>query len=278
MAVEFYEDGHIYKSVDVIENISWISVTSLISQFKEPFNGPNQALSSSRNRKSKWYKLPVEEILEVWQAETIRSNTLGTWYHKERETDLMACETIERYGKDIPIFKPIYENGIKIASEQRLVEGIYPEHLVYSKVFGVCGQVDRADVINWILDIDDYKTNKEIKKASYRNWEGSSKRLMSPLLHLEDCHVVHYGLQLSMYAYMIIKHNPQISVGKLNLKHVIFEEEGRDKYDNPITKLDHNKNPIVKEVVPIQVPYYKREVELIFDWLKNNRDKIRKKT
>lgn len=274
--IEFHEKGHTYKSIDLIENINWVSVTTLVDQFKEPFNALTQASKSSVNKKSKWYGLPVEEILAVWENEKNRAINLGTWYHQERETELLACETIERCGKQIPIIHPIIKDGIKLAPDQQLVEGIYPEHLVYLKTAGLCGQADYVEVVDWVLNIDDYKTNKELKPA-FKNWEGGTKRLLSPLVHLDDCDIVKYGLQLSLYMYMILKHNPQFKVGKITIRHIQFEEAGRDKYDNPITKLDHAKNPIVKAVTPIEVPYYKKETELMIDWLKNNPDKVRKK-
>lgn len=277
MSVEFHENGHFYKSIDVLEDIKWIGVTTLVSQFKEPFNALNQATKSSANKKSKWYKIPVEEILSIWDVETTNRVNLGKWYHGEREKDLLACETIERYGRPIPIIHPIIENGIKIAPDQRLTEGIYPEHFVYLKTAGICGQADYVEVVDWLLNIDDYKTSKELKPA-YTNWEGVTKKLMSPLAHLDDCDLVKFGLQLSLYVYMIIKHNPQFKVGKLTIRHIIFEESGRDKYDNPIIKLNEDNTPVLKDVVAIELPYYKKEVELMLDWLKNNPDKIRKKS
>lgn len=278
MSIEFHADKHLYKSVDILEKIDWISVTTLVDQFKEPFNAPLQAAKSARNKKSKWYGLSVEEITGAWEAKGTRATTLGTWYHGERETELLACETIERYGKPLKIFRPIVENGIKISPNQVLDEGIYPEHMVYLKTVGVCGQSDYAEVIDGFVNIDDYKTNEEIKKESYRNWEGVSKKMLSPLGHVDDCNFMHYALQFSTYMYIILKHNPTFSPGKQTIKHIIFEEiEEKDKYGDRIIRLDHNKNPIVKDVISIEVPYCKREVELMFDWLKNNRNNIRKK-
>ncbi len=274
--VAFYPEKHEYKSLDVLEGIDWVSVTTLVGAFKNIFRAVHQAEKSSENKKSKWYGLEPDEILQVWLAEATRSTTLGSWYHGERESELLACDTIELYGKHIPIISPIIQDGIKIAPEQKLTEGVYPEHMVYLKTVGICGQVDYVEVVDNFLNIDDYKTGKEIKTESYRNWEGISKKMLPPLAHVEDCNIVHFGLQLSFYMYIILKHNPQLKAGNRTIRHIIFEQEGRDKYDNPITKLDDMGNPIVKDVVPYLVPYYKREVEIVFDWLKNNRNKLKK--
>jgi hypothetical protein len=54
------------------------------------------------------------------------------------------------------------------------------------------------------------------------------------------------------------------------LHHVIFEKEGEDPFGYPITKKDDKGNPIVKTVVPYEVPYLKSEVISMIDHIKNN--------
>ena len=67
--------------------------------------------------------------------------------------------------------------------------------------------------------------NKEIKTESFRNWEGISQKMLAPVSHLDDCNYNHYNLQLSIYMYIILKHNPTFKPGKLILHHIQFEEE-----------------------------------------------------
>ena len=44
-------------------------------------------------------------------------------------------------------------------------------------------------------------------------------------------------LQLSIYMYIILKHNPKLRPGSMFIyHHVQFEEEGKDDYGYPITK------------------------------------------
>jgi hypothetical protein len=138
------------------------------------------------------------------------------------------------------------------------------------KSAGVCGQSDRVEVVKGVVDVIDYKTNKEIKKNSFVNWEGKSQKMTGPLSHLDDCNFNHYALQLSTYMYIILKHNPQYKVGKQMLHHVIFEKDGEDEFGYPIVKKDTSGNPIVKTVVPYEVPYLKSEVIAMIDHLKNN--------
>ena len=84
----------------------------------------------------------------------------------------------------------------------------------------------------------------------------------------KQCHINHYGLQLSLYMYMILKHNPSLKAGKLTIHHVKFEEaEETDQYGFPII-LQENGQPIVKHIEYIEVPYMKREVEIMLKAIK----------
>jgi ATP-dependent exoDNAse (exonuclease V) beta subunit len=265
----FRAADHKYVSAND-DNISWTSVTKLISKFKPPFDRDEVATKASRNKKSKWYGLSKNEIISVWEKETQRALELGTWYHNEREKDLLACDTIERNGKALPIYKPIEEDGLKYSPDQRLTEGIYPEHFVYLKSAGICGQADRVEVYNNEVHVYDYKSNKEIKKEAYTSWDGVTSMLHGPLSHISDCNFNHYSLQLSVYMYIILKHNPHLKPGKMQLHHIIFENEGEDQYGYPIAKLDEQGNPIVKEIVIYDVPYLKNEVVSMINYMKLN--------
>lgn len=269
--VKFIPDQHTYISI-LEEDINWTSVTSFISKFKQPFDSENIAIKSSKNKKSKWYGMDPEDIKQAWKSESKRAIDLGTWYHNCRETDICSLTMIERHGEEIPVIKPIYENGVKIAPDQKLANGIYPEHMVYLKSAGLCGQSDLVEVINNQVFVTDYKTNKEIKTAGYTNWEGVTQRMMPPLSHLDDCNLNHYTIQLSLYMYIILKHNPRLKSGGLTIHHILFEEVGKDKYDNPITALDTNGDPIVKDVVQYNLPYLKQEIISLMHWLEDNRN------
>jgi hypothetical protein len=273
----FTPEDHKYRSIDVTDLTNWLSVTSFIGNFKQPFDADKIAEKSAKNKKSKWHGMTPEDIKAAWKAEALRATTLGTWYHNCREADICELTTIERHGVTVPVFTPIEKEGCKYSPSQKLTDGIYPEHLVYLKSAGICGQSDLVEVINGEVHITDYKTNKEIKTESFTNWEGVSQKMSSPLSHLDDCNFMHYALQLSMYMFIILKHNPKLKPGKLIIHHILFEESGRDKYDNPVTALDSTGNPIVKDVIPYDVPYLKMEAIALIHWLEDNRSKIKPK-
>ena len=276
MSIIFNAADHSYKSIDA-EGIDWISVTSLLSNFKKPFDAEKVAASVTKKTKSKWFGIPPEKILELWKAEADRATTLGTFYHNQREADICSLSSIELEGLPIPIYKPIEEDSQKRAPEQKLTDGIYPEHMVYIKSAGICGQSDLVEVVNSKVNIIDYKTNKEIKKESFKNWEGISDKMSHPISHLDDCNFNHYALQLSIYMYIILKHNRKLKPGKIYIHHVLFEVEGTDEYGYPITRYSSNGDPVVKEVIQMEVPYLADEVISIINWLYDNRDQIKKK-
>jgi len=604
MSIIFKASDHSYTSIED-DAIIWTSVTSIVSNFKEAFDAKGVAEKVSKSKKSKWYGLTSEEILEAWNSESKRAMELGTFYHNQREADLCSFSSIERDGKALPIFTPIEKEGVKYAPNQKLDDGVYPEHMVYLKSAGICGQSDLVEVVNGKIYITDYKglclnteiptvegfklmknlttsdiifdgegkptkiknlsdihynpcykitfdngdtiiadhehkwviskrlqtnkykeneftteelytrfkkeylkincvsihtpevtlpidpyvlgvwlgdgssstgvitnmtnavwkeiekkgyflgddisqggcgkaqlrtvydlrtalkelnllnnkhipdiylrssfqqrldllrgfmdadgylnksrkrcvmrttkewqanaikdlisslgwkatiinttasgfgknnlpcfdvtfrpvdvnpflarnhnyfdiiknssdrnkfrtikaiepietvptrcievessthcylatrsyikthnTNKEIKTESYVNWEGISKKMLAPVNHLDDCSFNHYALQLSIYMYIMIKHNPKLEPGQMFIHHIIFEQESEDKHGYPIYKKTPEGDPIVESVIPIEVPYLKEEVISIVNWLKDNRHLLKKK-
>jgi hypothetical protein len=275
--IVFNANDHSYKSLED-SNIDWVSVTTLVSHFKTPFDAKKVAERVSKNKKSKWHGIDPVIIQQIWKNEADRSTTLGTFYHNQREDDICSFASIEREGITIPVFKPSGENnGIRHAPSQKLEPGVYPEHMVYLRSVGICGQSDLVEVVNGKVNIIDYKTNKEIKKESWVDWEGKSAKLLAPVDNLDDCHFYHYALQLSIYMYIILKHNPKLKPGRIFVHHVIFEVEGEDNWGYPITKRDLNGEPLVKEVLPIAIPYLVDEVLAIIHYINDNRDKIKSK-
>ena len=269
MNLLFNEKDHSYTSLDD-SNIKWISVTSVISKLKKPFDADKVAKKVTKNKKSKWYNIEPKKIIEIWNKEAKRATDLGTFYHNQRESDLCALASIERDGMTIPVCPPQpLKDGKKLSSSQKLDPGVYPEHMVYLKSAGICGQADLVEVINNKIHIIDYKTNKEIKKESYKNWEGISEKMKAPVSNLDDCNFNHYSLQLSIYMYIILKHNPKLKPGNIFIYHVEFEKEAEDEFGYPITKRNDNGDPIVKKVNILPVSYLVDEVHAILHYLKN---------
>jgi hypothetical protein len=279
MALVFEPKTHSYKSIDSSDDTVWTSVTTLIGHLKQPFDSNAVAKKSASNKKGKWYGMTTEQIQEVWKKESERACSLGNWYHDQRENDIVGCTTINRHDAELPVIRPMFdEHGQKMAPSQKMIDGIYPEHMVYLRSVGICGQSDLVEVANGHVHITDYKTNKEIKSESFKNWEGMSQKMNFPVSHLDDCNLNHYNLQLSIYMFMILKHNPNLKAGKLTIHHIIFEEEDeKDQYGYPVSKLNENGEPIVKEIIQFDLPYLKDEVIAILSWYKENAVSLSKK-
>ena len=168
--LKFIEEGHRYESVDPTDVTKWLSITTLIGNLHEPFSGDVAEKCSVKKptatRPNKWYGLSVEEIQEAWDAERNRSAELGSWYHKTREDALYEMTS------SVMVHKQKIDAGIKYAPDQVLYEGIYPEHFIYLRSEGVCGQADYVEVKEGKIYIRDYKTSKKIDRKSFVNWEG----------------------------------------------------------------------------------------------------------
>ena len=271
MSIVFQASDHSYKSINDSDKINWVSVTTLVSHFKKPFDAKTVAAKVTKSKRSKWFGIDPIAIEAIWNAESDRAMTLGTFYHNQRESDICGLSSMEREGIVVPIFPPSGEsNGIRLAPLQKLDSGIYPEHMMYLKSAGICGQSDFVEVINNKVNIIDYKTNKEIKKESFKNWEGISDKMKSPLSSLDDCNFNHYALQLSIYMYIILKHNPKLVPGKMFIQHISFEEEGKDEFGYPITKYLDNGDPIVNDITLMPIPYLYDEVLAIINYMKDN--------
>lgn len=271
MSIIFNAEEHSYKSLNPEENINWVSVTTVVSSLKQPFDAKAVAQKVTKKKNSKWYGLDPIIVQQIWTNEADRSTTDGTWYHNQREDDLCSFASIEREGVTVPVFKPSGENnGLRTAPLQKLEPGVYPEHMVYLKSAGLCGQSDLVEVVNGKVNIIDYKTNKEIKMKGFTNWEGITEKMLVPVNGLDDCHFNHYALQLSIYMYIILKHNPKLKPGKIFIHHVKFEIEREDNWGYPISKKDESGNPIVKEVIVIPIPYLVDEVQAVIHHMKDN--------
>lgn len=273
--IEFLPEQHTYRSTDA-DDINWISATSIITAVKEPFAREEKAKACSIKKPgrwpNKWYGISPEDILAAWDKENKRATDLGHWYHDKKEKQLLKAGIVD----GLPVIWPVMAAGIKQAPDQKLQDGIYPEHMVYLQSAGICGQADIVKVQNDVITIRDYKTSKEITTAGFKNWEGDTKKMLPPVHHLDDCHLNHYSIQLSLYMYIMLRHNPNLIAGDMYIDHVKFKEAGRDQYDYPITLLDENGEPVVESVEEIKVKYMRKEIVSILEWMKDqkNREKI----
>lgn len=152
-----------------------------------------------------------KDILKDWENERNKSIVKGNMYHEAKETEAIEngvlinpfdnkdYETInsviiEKVGNK-ELRKPNYSRL------EDLVDGFHPELLLWNNFFKLAGQADKVyiETINGVryVDIDDYKTNKKIKKSNF------FEKMKFPLSDLDCCNYNHYRLQISTYAWLM---------------------------------------------------------------------------
>jgi hypothetical protein len=95
-----------------------------------------------------------------------------------------------------------------------------------------------------------HNTNKEIKtKGSYNSVTKSTYKMLYPLNNLDDINYNHYQLQLSTYAWMLQKINPNFIIKDLILNH--YDHEG----NNTLYHCDY-----LKDEVERMLAFYKKSL------------------
>lgn len=192
-------------------------------------------------------------VLDEWDNENRKSCERGTKIHAELENSFYK----EKDGINLSKF----EIGGKFEcrkdySDLDIENGVYPEYLI-SRVsddgkLRIAGQIDLLVKKGNKIIIADWKTNKKIETKSFFNQKTKqSVKMKFPLNNLDDVNYWHYTLQLSTYAWMIQKLNPEFEIEDLVLVH-----------------FDHSDNmtvyhlPYLKEEVVKMLSHFKKESAL----------------
>ena len=254
--VAFSEETHTYWNVD--DNEKYISVTTLIHQFTQPFDKdfwsayktlekliPKESwavekkslLTSKKfdpellevyNISKNEFNKAQQELLDLWDEENRKSCERGTKIHLDIENSFYTK------AKDISLQK--FGIGGKFECKKDYPEldlqyGAYPEYLIYyesdDKVVRLAGQIDLIVKSGNEIYIIDHKTNKKIdQKSGYNSSTRSSVKMRYPLNNLPDCNFYHYTMQLSTYAWMLQQINPNFVIKDLILNH--YDHNGKN--------------------------------------------------
>lgn len=254
--VAFSEETHTYWNVD--DNEKYISVTTLIHQFTQPFDKdfwsayktlekliPKESwavekkslLTSKKfdpellevyNISKNEFNKAQQELLDLWDEENRKSCERGTKIHLDIENSFYTK------AKDISLQK--FGIGGKFECKKDYPEldlqyGAYPEYLIYyesdDKVIRLAGQIDLIVKSGNEIYLIDHKTNKKIdQKSGYNSSTRSSVKMKYPLNNLPDCNFYHYTMQLSTYAWMLQQINPNFIIKDLILNH--YDHNGKN--------------------------------------------------
>ncbi len=208
--------------------MTFTSCTEFVESFFEPFDA--QAVAErlvATNAKYRDYT--VESLLAEWK----QAADDGTRVHSEMEEGILTNKFPQtRKGKQG--FEWLAAN----LSSKRY--DLFPEVIVYSEQLGLAGTIDllARDKTTGIYLLVDWKTNKRINRKPFGNKRG----VKGPAVDLDDCHTVKYGLQLSLYHY------------------ILETEYGIDPTRQAIVHLSD------WEVNPIRCPYVKDKVQELLEY------------
>lgn len=276
-----YND-ELHKYVDTRDGKPFISVTTLIHKYCADFDedfwsmykglevlNPSAFASYKKDLlNTKKYKMEdlinvfnasedeikkhQQDILDAWKKKTEEACARGTAIHAEKENVFY-----EKPKHDLSRFNLSGEYTCKKDYYELDQErGAYPEYLVYfnDKEVKIAGQVDLLIKDGNEITIIDYKTNAKLDSKSYYDNRSKKHQCMKyPLSNIMDCNLMHYTIQLSMYAYMVKQLNPEFVIKKLMIIH--YDHDGGeheyvlDYKEAEVIKLikDHRKNVIAEE-------------------------------
>lgn len=217
---------------------------------------------------AKKHKMTKEQVQHTWAEKGRISREKGTLFHSYKESLLKADKLL---GIDDAIYFSEETDDIKpISSIENLPDGTYPELILYNNEYQVCGTADKViiETIDGIryVDIEDYKTNEEIKLESYFNPRTQTyDMLLHPCSNLMDCNYSTYSLQLSTYAYFLEKYNyvPR----NLTLIHLIIAEA---KPEDAIIQYE-GKSYYIKDEIYYDIRYLKKEVKALLQFYKSKK-------
>jgi len=174
----------------------YTSVTTLIGKYKPKKDWKAIATAYAKkngNTASYW--------LAKWNRIKEDACAVGSDFHDKKENELLEA------GEDLH-FDKVY----KVDSERYVVtlddysdlsDGVYTEMLLWHHDYLLAGKADKIIIDGKYVDVDDYKTNKEIDEVSYFHPTKGYEKMLSPLNKINNCTLNHYTLQLSMYAFMM---------------------------------------------------------------------------
>jgi hypothetical protein len=189
-------------------------------------------------------------ILAEWADKRETSCIRGTNLHKEMELGHLGGKT-----KELQFLGLGGKFGCNVTNKIEPGQHVYPE-LLLSRIspdgkLRLAGQADLIIVDGLDVYVLDYKSSKTIDQKSYFNRKTKkSEMLKYPLNNIQDSNFWHYTLQLSTYAWMIQKLNPDFNIKKLVLLH--YDHDG----GNTNYECEYLKNDVER-----MLAFYKKQIE-----------------
>jgi len=181
MEIKFDPIKHVYTNIYTSEE--YTSVTRFLGQFKPKFDDKEAA-----QRVSVREGCSVQDILDRWKAENLKSQEFGNNIHQIIEKFMIEGEYEPENTTLCKEFKKVFP--------LRKRDGLEIEKITYLHDYKIAGMADIISPYKEYFDVFDIKTNKAINYFSKYG-----EYMLSPLQHLPACEFTLYSLQISLYAY-----------------------------------------------------------------------------
>lgn len=183
--ISFNDDTHTYRK----NNLDYISVTSLLHEYSQPFDSDIIATKTAKSR-----GVSKESLLKEWKEKGDTSARKGKYIHKSIENFLKKNEI------DTNLYSVEINQFIKFYNEFLMNKQIiYLEKVLYDDNYKIAGTIDCLAYDNKenTLYYIDWKTNEKFTISN------KYQKLKKPLNKYEQSNKEVYSLQLSFYRYMI---------------------------------------------------------------------------
>ena len=209
-----------------------------------------------------------EDILKSYEQANKVAIVRGSNYHNAKENQFYekSSHQLKDYNFDLDLLHGDFSCE-KHNFDLNQDRAILPEYLMYySTQDGILNIAGQADII--IKDgndiyILDHKTNaKGIKTKAFFDTKKRKKQMMYyPINNMEDHMLNHYTLQLSLYAWILQRINPEFEIKLLRLLHI----DGNNK--ETIYDLEYKKAEVEKMLKhfkkTLKVDHYRETGELL---------------
>lgn len=183
-----------------------------------------------------------------WKEKNEESKIKGTAFHNWKEDKQLKDELFRFKGLDINV----HDGSREFKTLSNLEPGVYTELKLWNHEYEIAGTSDQVIILpEKIALIRDFKTNLEITVSNkYQN-------MKYPVSHLEDCHLSHYNLQLSIYGWMLEQFGYKVKYLEFEHFDLVKSGVGWDIVGNKVYQVPYRK----KEVVDM-LNHYRNELQV----------------
>lgn len=193
-------------------------------------------------------ELAQQEVLYEWKKKNKDAQKKGTKFHNYKENESYKDGGVEYEQIHINLATQTED----LANLCHPTDTVFiPELRMYNREYLISGTSDKnVFYSNKQFDIDDWKTNEEIKM------ENKYQKMEYPLHNYDDTNYNHYRIQVSIYAWML----EQWGYSPRNLKftHVELEEDGLS----------------IKKATEYHTEYLRQDVENMLNYYRNNKQML----